>query len=324
MYKPEELLKKVNEALDGLVYDRKPFSLYEPIQYVLAIGGKRVRPVLMMLAYNLYKDDPLRIMTQAIGLETYHNFTLLHDDLMDQADMRRGHETVHKRWNPNQAILSGDTMLLQAFERIEACEVDKVKDVFATFLQTTYEIGEGQQLDVEFETRNDVREEEYIEMIRLKTSVLLACAVKIGAILAGASKEDQENLYKFGEQIGLAFQLQDDLLDVYGDPKVFGKNIGGDITSNKKTYMLINAVNRANDAQRQELMGWIEAKDFDREEKVKAVTRLYDEIGIRQLCEQKMETYYEQAQQYLAKVSVAEERKAELKAYAASMMKRQS
>ena len=324
MYKPEELLKKVNEALDGLVYDRKPFSLYEPIQYVLAIGGKRVRPVLMMLAYNLYKDDPLRIMTQAIGLETYHNFTLLHDDLMDQADMRRGHETVHKRWNPNQAILSGDTMLLQAFERIEACEVDKVKDVFATFLQTTYEIGEGQPLDVEFETRNDVREEEYIEMIRLKTSVLLACAVKIGAILAGASKEDQENLYKFGEQIGLAFQLQDDLLDVYGDPKVFGKNIGGDITSNKKTYMLINAVNRANDAQRQELMGWIEAKDFDREEKVKAVTRLYDEIGIRQLCEQKMETYYEQAQQYLSKVSVAEERKAELQAYAASMMKRQN
>ena len=324
MYKPEELLKKVNEALDGLVYDRKPFSLYEPIQYVLAIGGKRVRPVLMMLAYNLYKDDPLRIMTQAIGLETYHNFTLLHDDLMDQADMRRGHETVHKRWNPNQAILSGDTMLLQAFERIEACEVDKVKDVFATFLQTTYEIGEGQQLDVEFETRNDVREEEYIEMIRLKTSVLLACAVKIGAILAGASKEDQENLYKFGEQIGLAFQLQDDLLDVYGDPKVFGKNIGGDITSNKKTYMLINAVNRANEAQRQELMGWIEAKDFDREEKVKAVTRLYDEIGIRQLCEQKMETYYEQAQQYLSKVSVAEERKAELQAYAASMMKRQN
>ena len=324
MYKPEELLKKVNEALDGLVYDRKPFSLYEPIQYVLAIGGKRVRPVLMMLAYNLYKDDPLRIMTQAIGLETYHNFTLLHDDLMDQADMRRGHETVHKRWNPNQAILSGDTMLLQAFERIEACEVDKVKDVFATFLQTTYEIGEGQQLDVEFETRNDVREEEYIEMIRLKTSVLLACAVKIGAILAGASKEDQENLYKFGEQIGLAFKLQDDLLDVYGDPKVFGKNIGGDITSNKKTYMLINAVNRANDVQRQELMGWIEAKDFDREEKVKAVTRLYDEIGIRQLCEQKMETYYEQAQQYLSKVSVAEERKAELQAYAASMMKRQN
>ena len=324
MYTSEELLKKVNASLDGIVYDRKPFTLYEPIKYVLSLGGKRVRPVLMLLAYNLYKDDPERIMTQAIGFETYHNFTLLHDDLMDNADMRRGHETVHKKWDANQAILSGDTMLLQAFERIEACEVDKVKDVFQTFLITTYEIGEGQQLDVEFETRNDVREEEYIEMIRLKTSVLLACAVKIGAILAGAPKEDWDNLYKFGEQIGLAFQLQDDLLDVYGDPKVFGKNIGGDITSNKKTYMLINAINRANDAQRQELKKWIDAKDFDRNEKVAAVTKLYDEIGIRQLCEQKMEECYQLALQYLAKVEVSEERKAELKAYAAEMMTRQS
>ena len=320
MYTSEELLKKVNASLDGIVYDRKPFTLYEPIKYVLSLGGKRVRPVLMLLAYNLYKDDPERIMTQAIGLETYHNFTLLHDDLMDNADMRRGHETVHKKWDANQAILSGDTMLLQAFERIEACEVDKVKDVFQTFLITTYEIGEGQQLDVEFETRNDVREEEYIEMIRLKTSVLLACAVKIGAILAGAPKEDWDNLYKFGEQIGLAFQLQDDLLDVYGDPKGFGKNIA----SNKKTYMLINAINRANDAQRQELMKWIEAKDFDRNEKVAAVTKLYDEIGIRQLCEQKMKECYQLALQYLAKVEVSEERKAELKAYAAEMMTRQS
>ncbi|MBR5988982.1 MAG: polyprenyl synthetase family protein [Prevotella sp.] len=324
MYTSDELLKKVNEALEALTYDRQPMSLYEPIRYVLSLGGKRVRPVLMMLAYNLFREDPERIMTQAIGLETYHNFTLLHDDLMDHADMRRGHETVHKKWNPNQAILSGDTMLLQAFERIEACEVDKVKEVFATFLQTTYEIGEGQQLDVEFETRNDVTEDEYIEMIRLKTSVLLACAVKIGAILAGASVEDQNNLYKFGEQIGLAFQLQDDLLDVYGDPKVFGKNIGGDITSNKKTYMLINAVNRADEAQRKELMGWINAETFDRDEKVKAVTALYDQIGIRQLCEQKMEACYAEAQRYLAQVSVAEDRKAELKAYAAAMMKRQS
>ena len=324
LYTSDELLNKVNEALDNLQYDRKPFSLYEPIKYVLAIGGKRVRPVLMLLAYNLYKDDPLRIMTQAIGLETYHNFTLLHDDLMDNADMRRGHATVHKKWDANRAILSGDTMLLQAFERIEACEVDKVKDVFYTFLITTYEIGEGQQFDVEFETRNDVKEEDYIEMIRLKTSVLLACAVKIGAILAGASKEDQENLYKFGEKIGLAFQLQDDLLDVYGDPKVFGKNIGGDIMSNKKTYMLINALNLSNDAQRKELQKWIDAKDPDRQEKVSAVTRIYDEIGIRQLCEKKMDEYYNEALQYLAKVNVGEDRKTELKAYAAEMMKRQS
>ena len=324
MFKPEELLKKVNEALEQLPYDRKPASLYEPIRYVLSLGGKRIRPVLMLMAYNLWKDDPERIMMQAIGLETYHNFTLLHDDLMDNADMRRGHETVHKKWNANQAILSGDTMLLQAFERMEACDADKLKEVFKVFLVTTFEIGEGQQLDVEFETRNDVTEDEYIEMIRLKTSVLLACAVKIGAILAGASKEDADNLYKFGEQIGLAFQLQDDLLDVYGDPKVFGKNIGGDITSNKKTYMLINAVNRANASQREELMRWINATAFDRNEKVAAVTRLYDKIGIRQLCEKKMESCYQLGLQHLAKVSVSDERKAILKAYAAAMMKRQS
>ena len=324
MYTSEELLKKVNEALDNVVYDRQPASLYDPIKYVLSIGGKRVRPVLTMLSYNLYKDDPLSIMPQAIGLETYHNFTLLHDDLMDHADMRRGHETVHKKWDANRAILSGDTMLLQAFERVEDCAPAKLPAVFKVFIQTTLEIGEGQQLDVEFETRNDVTEDEYIEMIRLKTSVLLACACKVGAIMADAPAEDIENMYKFGEKLGLAFQLQDDLLDVYGDPAVFGKNIGGDITSNKKTYMLINAVNRANPAQREQLMKWIDAKEFDRNEKVKAVTELYNEIGIRELCEQKIEEYYQESLVYLAKINLSEERKAELKAYAAEMMKRQS
>ena len=324
MYTSEELLKKVNEALDNVVYDRQPASLYDPIKYVLSIGGKRVRPVLTMLSYNLYKDDPLSIMPQAIGLETYHNFTLLHDDLMDHADMRRGHETVHKKWDANRAVLSGDTMLLQAFERVEDCDPAKLPAVFKVFIQTTLEIGEGQQLDVEFETRNDVTEDEYIEMIRLKTSVLLACACKVGSIMADAPAEDIENMYKFGEKLGLAFQLQDDLLDVYGDPAVFGKNIGGDITSNKKTYMLINAVNRANPAQREQLMKWIDAKEFDRNEKVKAVTELYNEIGIRELCEQKIEEYYQKSLVYLAKVNLPEERKAELKAYAAEMMKRQS
>ena len=324
MYTSEDLLKKVNEALDNLVYDRQPASLYDPIKYVLSIGGKRVRPVLTMLAYNLYKDDPLSIMSQAIGLETYHNFTLLHDDLMDHADMRRGHETVHKKWDANRAILSGDTMLLQAFERVEDCDPAKLPAVFKVFIQTTLEIGEGQQLDVEFEQRNDVTEDEYIEMIRLKTSVLLACACKVGAIMADAPAEDIENMYKFGEKLGLAFQLQDDLLDVYGNPAVFGKNIGGDITSNKKTYMLINAFNRATPVQRDELTKWVEAKEFDRNEKVAAVTNLYNEIGIRQLCEQKIEQYYQESLVYLDKVSVSDERKAEIKAYAAEMMKRQS
>ena len=214
LHSSEELLNKVNEALDNLAYDRQPLTLYEPIRYVLSLGGKRIRPVLMLLAYNLYCDDPERIMSQAIGVETYHNFTLLHDDLMDHADMRRGHATVHKKWNANQAILSGDTMLLQAFERVGACETGKLKEVMDVFILTTFEIGEGQQFDVEFETRDDVTEAEYIEMIRLKTSVLLACALKIGGIMGDASADDQMNLYKTGEQIGLAFQLQDDLLDV--------------------------------------------------------------------------------------------------------------
>ena len=324
MYSSEELLNKVNEALDNLAYDRQPYTLYDPIRYVLSLGGKRIRPVLMLLAYNLFRDDPFSIMAQAIGVETYHNFTLLHDDLMDQADMRRGHATVHKKWNANQAILSGDTMILQAFDRVGACEADKLKAVMDVFILTTYEIGEGQQFDVEFETRDDVTEADYIEMIRLKTSVLLACAMKIGGIMAGASADDLANLYKTGEQIGLAFQLQDDLLDVYGDPKVFGKNIGGDITSNKKTYMLINALNRSNAAQHAELVRWIEAKTFDREEKVAAVTKLYNEIGIRELCEERINYYFAQGCQYLDRVQVPEARKTILRQYIAQMMNRQS
>jgi geranylgeranyl diphosphate synthase type II len=324
MMKSEELLKMVNEAIAGLAYDRQPSSLYAPIQYVLSLGGKRIRPVLMLLAYNLYKDDPQHIMPQAVGLETYHNFTLLHDDLMDNADMRRGHETVHRRWNANQAILSGDTMLLQAFQRVADCQPDVLGQLMQLFIQTTLEIDEGQQLDVEFETRDDVTEQEYIEMIRLKTSVLLACALKMGGMLAGAPAQDQEALYGLGEKIGLAFQLQDDLLDVYGDPKVFGKNIGGDITSNKKTYMLINAINRANAEQRSELMHWINARDFDRQEKITAVTSLYDAIGIRQLCEQKINSYFDEALLYLDQVSVSDERKQYLRQYTAEMMKRES
>lgn len=305
----DEILKMVNEFLDHLSYDRKPESLYEPIKYVLSMGGKRIRPTLMLLAYNLYKENPEDILMNACALETYHNYTLLHDDLMDNADMRRGHLTVHKKWNDNTAILSGDSMLVLAFQRMMQCDEKHLKDILDLFTVTALEIGEGQQYDMEFETRNDVKEEEYIEMIRLKTSVLLACALKIGAILADASTEDAENLYKFGEQIGLAFQLQDDYLDVYGDSKVFGKEIGGDITSNKKTYMLINAFNKANAAQREELTRWVSARDFDRNEKVDAVTRLYNEIGIDQLAQDKIAYYFAQSKKYLDAVNVPEEKK---------------
>lgn len=323
MYTSEELLQKVNAFLDNLDYDRKPFSLYEPVKYVLSMGGKRIRPVLMLLSYNLFKDDPENILMQAVALETYHNYTLLHDDLMDNADLRRGHETVHRKWNPNQAILSGDAMLVLAYQRMAKCPADKLAKILNVFTETALEIGEGQQYDMDFETRTDVTEDEYIEMIRLKTSVLLACALKIGAILADASDADADNLYKFGEQIGLAFQLQDDYLDVYGDSKVFGKAIGGDITSNKKTYMLINAFIHADESQRTELMRWITAKDFDRDEKVKAVTDIYNKIGIDKLAQQKIAYYFEQSSKYLNAVSVSEERKSELRKYAEKMMNRQ-
>ena len=319
----EELLVMVNDFLANLPYNRKPLSLYEPVKYVLSLGGKRIRPVLMLLGYNLFKNDPEKILMNAIALETYHNYTLLHDDLMDNADLRRGHETVHRKWDANTAILSGDSMLVLAYQRMQNCPADKLPAVLDVFTTTALEIGEGQQYDMEFETRNDVREEEYIEMIRLKTSVLLACATKIGAIMADAPKEDVENLYRFGERMGLAFQLQDDFLDVYGDPAVFGKALGGDITSNKKTYMLINAIGKAEGEDKATLMKWIDAKDFDREEKVKAVTAIYTKLGIDSMAKAKMEEYYAEALEALAKVSVPEEKKVQLRDYAAKMMKRE-
>ena len=321
--KADELLVKVNDFLDHLQYNRKPEGLYAPVKYVLSMGGKRIRPMLLLLAYNLYKDDPESVLMQACALETYHNYTLLHDDLMDNAEMRRGHETVHKRWDANTAILSGDSMLVLAYERMAKCREAYLQDVLYTFTETALEIGEGQQYDMDFETRNDVTEAEYIEMIRLKTSVLLACAMKIGAILADAPKQDQENLYKFGEQIGLAFQLQDDYLDVYGDPKVFGKKIGGDIISNKKTYMLINAFNRADAELRRELVHWVEAKTFDCDEKVAAVTAIYNKVGVDKLASEKIACYFQASKKYLDAVQVGEDRKAELRLYARKMMERE-
>ena len=318
----KEILQLVNDYLDHLPYDRKPTSLYEPVKYVLSLGGKRIRPVLMLLGYNLWREHPEEILMPACGVETYHNYTLLHDDLMDNADLRRGHETVHRRWDANKAILSGDSMLVLAYQRVAQVPADKLQQVLDLFTVTALEIGEGQEYDMAFETRNDVTEDEYIEMIRLKTSVLLACALKMGAILAGAPQEDAERLYRLGEQVGLAFQLQDDLLDVYGDPAVFGKAIGGDITSNKKTYMLINAFNRANDKQRAELERWINAKTFNRDVKVAEVTRLYDEIGIRQLCEAKINYYFDLARQTLSEVNVPDDRKQCLSAYMDELLHR--
>ena len=324
MLTANEILEKINSYLDNLPYTREPQSLYEPVKYALSMGGKRIRPSLMLMAYNMFKDDPESILPTACAIETYHNNTLLHDDLMDNAAMRRGMPTVHVKWDANTAILSGDSMLVLAFQRMMQCAPDKLKPVLDLFTETSLEIGEGQQYDMDFESRTDVTEDEYIEMIRLKTSVLLACSLKLGAIQAGAPAADADNLYKFGELMGLAFQLQDDYLDVYGDPAVFGKAIGGDILCNKKTYMLINAYNRAGDDMRGELTRWVTAEEFDPAEKIAAVTAIYNKVGIKELAEQKINYYFDQSRKYLAAVNVPDERKAVLAGYTDKMMKRKS
>ena len=321
-YTASQLLDKINAYLEQMPYMRPPKGLYEPIAYELSLGGKRIRPVLMLMAYNIYKEDVERILPQAAGLETYHNHTLLHDDVMDKADMRRNKPTVHNVWNDNTAILSGDAMLILAYRLMAEGLSDRLAEVMHIFTETTMEICEGQQWDMEFESRMDVKVDEYIEMIRLKTSVLLAAALKIGACLAGAPAEEAQKLYDFGVKMGLAFQLQDDWLDVYGDPKVFGKNIGGDILCNKKTYMLITALEQADERQRAELMRWLDAQVYVPAEKVAAVTALYDEMGVGTRCMEKVEALYAEGLAVLDSVALSEERKALLKEFSCSLMGR--
>ena len=316
------MLEKITQALENIQYPERPEGLYEPIQYVLSMGGKRLRPTLVLMAYSLFKEDFETAMPVAIGLETYHNHTLLHDDLMDHADMRRGHMTVHKKWDANTAVLSGDTMLIMAFRMIMSCGCKRSAEVLDLFARTAQEICEGQQYDVNFETRNDVTEEEYIEMIRLKTSVFLGCAVKAGALVADASAEDADALYRFGEKIGLAFQLQDDYLDVYGDPAVFGKKIGGDILCGKKTYLLINAFRLADEATRERLLTLINDKNMEAQTKIEAVTAIYNQLGIAQLTLDAIDRCYAQARVEIERLSIPAERWSGLWAYAESMLHR--
>lgn len=312
MYTANEVLNRINAYISEQSLVRDPEGLYKPIDYVMSVGGKRIRPVLMLMAYNLYKGDLSPALAAATGVEMYHNYTLLHDDLMDRADMRRGKKTVHKVWNDNTAILSGDAMLVLAYQYIAATPAPYLKEVLDLFSVTALEICEGQQYDVDFEQRDDVAEHEYIEMIRLKTAVLLAGSLKIGAIQGGASQADADLLYNFGINIGLAFQLKDDLLDVYGNPEVFGKNIGGDILCNKKTYMLIKTLELAGSSEKEELNKWIQMNTFNPEEKIAAVVDIYNKVGIKTVCENKMQEYYDAAICNLEKVSVTSDKKHEL------------
>lgn len=322
MHSVSQLLDEVNKQISSInfTFTRSPKELYEPVEYVLSLGGKRLRPVLTLAAYNLYHSDLTPALKPALGIETYHNYTLLHDDVMDRADLRRGKPTVHTKWNDNVAILSGDAMLVLAYQYVAACDEKYLKAAIGLFSQTALEICEGQQMDMNFEQRNNVTEEEYIEMIRLKTGVLLAASLKLGAILAGAPQEDADRLYRFGMQMGIAFQLQDDLLDVYGDPKVFGKKIGGDILCNKKTYLLIQALKRAGERVRRSLNLWLQAKGIDEGDKIRAVTNIYDKLGIRAECEERINQFYAEGMRNFSELEVDDERKAVLKELVESLM----
>lgn len=287
----------INKAIESLDWSKEPKGLYEPIAYALASGGKRIRPMLALTAAEVIVNGGLingdaieQTIPAALALEVFHNFTLLHDDVMDKARMRRGRETVHVKWNENTAILSGDQMLIEAYKLLAQVPADKVQGALRMFNDMATGVCEGQQMDVDFEHASQVNIEDYMQMIEKKTSVLLATAMRIGGYIAGASDAQQEALYQFGLHIGLAFQIQDDILDVYGDPKSFGKAIGGDICANKKTILLLTAMQTADAESKAELLQWLMATDQD-EEKIAAVTAIFTRLGVREACETLMEEH---------------------------------
>ena len=285
----------INNEILKLDWKREPYGLYEPIEYTLAAGGKRVRPQLAMIASQLFGGKDEEVLPAALALEVFHNFTLLHDDVMDKADVRRGRPTVHVKWNENTAILSGDQMLIEAYKLLSGVPADKLPRVLQLFNKMATEICEGQQYDVDFESQEHVAIEEYLKMIRLKTAVLLATALKMGSYIAGASTEQQDMLYEFGINIGLAFQIQDDILDVWGNPETFGKAVGGDISCNKKTFVALTAMQLADAATRQKLSQWFKQTLTDNTEKIAAVKALYEQAGTRTTCEKAVEQYTTQA-----------------------------
>ena len=322
MLKFEDYIGIAAQAIKDIKYPTSPSRLYDPIAYTMSLGGKRLRPVLVLMACDAFSGSCTAAVNAAVGVELYHNFTLLHDDVMDNADMRRGKPTVHVKWNDNVAILSGDAMLTMASQYISRTDNKHHKAVTETFNATAIGVYEGQQYDMDFESRNDVTEDEYIEMIRLKTSVLIGGACKIGALIGDASKEDAESLYNFGEYLGLAFQLQDDWLDVYGDLETFGKEIGGDIMNNKKTFMLINALAKATGDDAQALNQWLTAENPDKESKIAAVKAIYDKLGIDKLAETAIQKYTDMALASIENVKMGDDAKQNFRDFANMLLHR--
>jgi len=319
---PRELLSLVNSSIERLDLRGKPERLYDPIRYVLSIGGKRIRPVMCLMSCEMFDGDIGIAMQPALSLEVFHNFTLLHDDIMDLAEKRRNMDCVHIKWNENVAILSGDAMQIYAYNLLKDVPDSLFRKCLILFTKTALEVCEGQQYDMDFETQDQVSENDYKEMIRLKTAVLLAASLKMGAILGGSSEKDADLIYEFGINTGMAFQLQDDLLDVYGDSCTFGKNIGGDIVTNKKTFLLIKALQNADEMTKSELAYWLDCKEFIPEEKIKAITEIFDKTQVRKLCQKEMESHMEKALKSIESISVSNERKEPLIKLATDLMNR--
>ncbi|MBQ0006037.1 MAG: polyprenyl synthetase family protein [Alistipes sp.] len=313
----DDIFDAVRKGIDSRSLKAEPAGLYDPIDYIVSIGGKRIRPALCLLTYSLFKDElDDSVLTPALALEIFHAFTLLHDDIMDKADMRRGHETVHKKWNENTAILSGDVMSIKAYEWLCHAGEEKLPAVLNLFNRTAAQVCEGQQYDMDFEDIPAIPMKDYIMMIGLKTSALIACAARMGAILAGADRKSAQALYDYGWMLGIAFQITDDYLDVYGDSKVFGKNTGGDITNNKKSWLLVESLSRASELQREKIFKIMEMPASEAPEKIREMMAMYDELGIRRLAEMAIEEYYNRALYALKPLSLSEAGYAGLKEYA--------
>ena len=315
----EVFLNAIQTEIASTKYGESPAELYEPIDYLMSLGGKKMRPLLTIMATNIFSDDWQKAVKPAIGVEVFHNFTLMHDDIMDAAPIRRGKPTVHEKWNENIAILSGDVMMVCAYELMTAVDDKIFKHVIKRFNKTAAEVCEGQQWDMNFATRNDVTEDEYINMIRLKTSVLLGFSLELGGLIAETDEASTQLLYEIGTNIGIGFQLKDDILDVYGDPEKFGKQVGGDIIENKKTWLLLKALELGGD-----LNYWLTNKSFDKEEKVKAVTEIYNSLNIKQLAENKMNFYFDKGLKDLEKLNAPSERKQPLIALTRQLIERES
>lgn len=318
MHTPIQLQEILEKAIVEIVYPAHPSNLYEPIRYIMSLGGKRIRPVMVLMAAELFTDECVKALDVALAIETFHNFTLVHDDIMDNAPLRRGKVTVHEKWGVNNAILSGDVMMVESNKHLSKVDISVLKPVLETFNLTAQGVCEGQQLDMEFEQRSDVSIEEYIEMIRLKTAVLLGGAMKLGAIVGGANQTDADLLYQFGENLGIAFQLQDDILDVYGNPEKFGKQVGGDIISNKKTFLHLKTLSLAHSDETYSLT----SVEFDQEEKIDQVTQLYNKYEIKELALAEMDQYLSKALKSLNDLAVADEKKTQFRELVQQIMER--